>query len=308
MDDGAVGLPVMDDIAEISVETANASPSAGRDPIQVKLVTKSGTNQFRGSAWEYFQNDALNAYYAFANKKQNKPHLRFNQFGGNAGGPILHNRMFFFGSFQASLSPNATVYNEFAPLATNYDGNFPTGVVVKDPLTGLPFPNGPAGGSSIPADRINPASKFLIQFLPVGVPGGPSGSIYQAQAPVLNKTYQSSLRLDYFINRKQRIYVRNIALQNRNTSSSYLPFFLYNNSLDQDTLGVNYTYTITPNLLLTATAGFIQTANWFSSPNVGRTNYSEEAGIQGIPTQGRECCIGLPSICPAIQEYRFLSG
>ncbi|MBS1814622.1 MAG: carboxypeptidase regulatory-like domain-containing protein [Acidobacteria bacterium] len=297
MDNGAIGVPIMDDIAEMTVEPSSASADAGRNPMQVKLVTKSGTNHLHGSVWEYFKNDALNAVYAFANKSQGKPKLRFNQFGGNLGGPILRNRAFYYGSFQATLNPSTNVYHVLAPSASTYQGNFPAGTKVKDPQTGLPFPNGPGGGPTIPANRINPASAYLAQFLPTANAGG----YFDAQAPQQYKAYQSSLRLDYFLTPKQRIYARDIAFQSRNQTTAWLPSIVTLNNLDQNTIAVNYTYTITPRLLLTATAGFLQTANWFSSPEVGRTNYSDQAGIQGIDSAGRECCIGMPTL--AITGY-----
>ena len=72
------------------------------------LVTKSGANTFHGSVWEYFRNDALDANQYFLNRPGLdpntgggfKPPLRFNQFGGTIGGPIIKDKLFFFGSYQ----------------------------------------------------------------------------------------------------------------------------------------------------------------------------------------------------------------
>jgi hypothetical protein len=166
---------------------------------------------------------------------------------------------------------------------------------IKDPATGQPFPN-----NVIPSDRINPASQYLAQFLPVAnTIGGPYGSLFRALAGNLNTTYQSTLRLDQNINQKQRIYVRAVSLQNRMESPGYLPSVQSDNSLDQASFGVTYNYQITSKLSLTATAGYTQTANWFSSPQIGQHNYAAQAGIQGIPTQGATCCIGFPDIVMA---------
>lgn len=291
LDYGAITTPVIDDIAAMKVTTADGSAQTGHDPIQVQLVTKSGANEFHGTLWEYFQNDALNAQQRFAIRK---PRLRYNQFGGNLGGPVAKDRTFFFGSFQAVVEPSQTVYNEFAPLAKRVQGDFsgyPAGSI-KDPETGIPFPD-----NIIPPDRINPASKILSQFIPVAnTIGGPYGSLFRAVANNSYKSYQSTFRLDQNINTKQRIYVRAVANQNRVQSPGYLPSVLYNNSLDQASFGVNYNYQISPAYLLTVTAGYTQSGNWFSSPQVGQTNWAEKAGIQGIPTVGATCCIGFPDL------------
>ena len=294
MDYGAIAIPVIDDVAGMKVSTADGSAMSGHDPMQVDVITKSGSNDFHGVAWEFFQNDDLNAIQRFAVAK---PRVRFNQFGGNLGGPIVKDHTFFFGSFQSTINPGQTVFNEFAPLAKRLQGDFSgyPANSIKDPTTGQPFPD-----NIIPPDRINPASSYLAQFLPVAnTVGGPYGSLFRALASDSNNTYQSTLRLDHNINQKQRIYMRAVSLQNRAESPGYLPTVQYNNSLDQSSFGANYNYQITPALSLTATAGYTQTANWFSSPQVGHTNYAAQAGLQGIPTDGATCCIGFPDIVMA---------
>src|SRR6185312_11443513 len=84
MDEGGMAIPNVDAIAEFSVETNSFSAESGRDPVQVILVTKSGSNAFHGAAWEFLQNDVLNARNTFA---LTVPKLRRNQYGFAAGGP-----------------------------------------------------------------------------------------------------------------------------------------------------------------------------------------------------------------------------
>jgi hypothetical protein len=66
----------------------------------INLITRGGTNQFHGSLFENWQNDILNSRYALLAPTQSKPPVRFNQFGGSFGGPILKDRLFFFGVFE----------------------------------------------------------------------------------------------------------------------------------------------------------------------------------------------------------------
>lgn len=285
MDEGAMTMPIVDDIAEMNVQTSSFSAEYGRDPIQVTLVTKSGTNDFHGSAWEYFKNDALNARNAFA---LTTPRLRFNQFGGNIGGPIKRDKTFFFGSFQATLNPGQTLYNSVAATSAMLNGDLSSiKTPIKDPLTGEPF-----AGNIIPASRINPSSNFFVPYLPQAN----SGNLFRALAANFVNTYEDTVRLDHYLTSAQRIYVRWVRDNFRAQTPQYLPSYIYNNNTDQDNVGVNYTWTIRPNMLLTATAGYIRSDNSFTSPEIGKTNYAEKAGIQGIPTAGRENNIGLPAI------------
>lgn len=89
----------IDDVAEVNVSTAaSSSNNTGEGAVQVNLVSQRGTNQFHGGAWEYFRNDALNSNYYFNNLAGSpRPKMRYNQYGFKLGGPILKNKLFFFG-------------------------------------------------------------------------------------------------------------------------------------------------------------------------------------------------------------------
>jgi len=103
---GPVNQPIQDTVQEFQVVTLNNSSEFSNSAGAItSLVTKSGTNQLHGSAWEYFRNDALDANPFFANDDPdpaNRPRtpLHLNQFGGTGGGPIMKNKPFFFGAYQ----------------------------------------------------------------------------------------------------------------------------------------------------------------------------------------------------------------
>ena len=103
---GPVNQPIQDTVQEIQVVTLNNVAELGNSAGAItSLATKSGSNQLRGSAWEYFRNDALDANYFFANHdpilaNRKKAPLRLNQFGATIGGPIIKDKLFFFGAFQ----------------------------------------------------------------------------------------------------------------------------------------------------------------------------------------------------------------
>ena len=136
-DEGGTAVPNVDAIEEFNVQPLNAGASAGRDPSQVLVVTKSGTNAFHGTAFEFDQNDIFNAYNAFADKTQPKPRVRYNLFGGTLGGPIIKNKTFFFGSFQGIVIRNAQLLNEPAVPTAFESGDFSSlSTPIIDPTTG----------------------------------------------------------------------------------------------------------------------------------------------------------------------------
>src|SRR5437660_11487273 len=99
---GAINTPIQDSVEEFQQLQLNMSAQYGNSAGgSVNLVTKSGTNAWHGSAWEYIRNDALDANDFFLNQTATKrPPLRFNQFGATIGGPIVKDKLFFFLSLQ----------------------------------------------------------------------------------------------------------------------------------------------------------------------------------------------------------------
>ena len=287
MDQGAMAIPNVDAIAEMSVSSNSFSAEYGRDPMQVLLVTKSGGNQFHGSAWEFFQNDALNARNTFA---RTVPRLRFNQFGGSVGGPIIRNKTFFYVNLQRLLNPNATVFNQQNTLATPamLSGNLSAlSRQIIDPTTNQPF-----AGNVIPQNRISSASKFLSSYLL----SSPTGSLVQ-NVSVQHDVWDGTMRIDHEITSKQRIYGRWTTQNYHDTSVGYEPSAIQSTDLRQYNAGINYNYALTPSILLTVSGGFVRSNFLSTAPGLtGVDNLTDKAGIQGFPTAGRENFIGLPNV------------
>ncbi len=163
---GAINLPIPfpDALQEFSVQT-NAIPASygGRAGGVVNIVTKSGTNAYHGDLFEFLRNGAVNAVNYFASSVDQ---LKRNQFGGTLGGPVLHNRLFFFGGYQGTIIHTAPpTTTSFVPTAQELQGNFsgcgtvPT--VIIDPTNGKPFPN-----KQIPVSRFSPQALNLLKYIP----------------------------------------------------------------------------------------------------------------------------------------------
>lgn len=288
MDGGGTAIPNVDAVAEFNVQTTNFSAASGNNPMQVLVVTKSGTNEFHGSAWGFLQNDIFNARNTFA---VNKNRVRYNQFGGTVGGPVIKNKTFFFGSFQGTVTRNATVYNSRAVTPAMKNGDFSAlSTPIIDPVTKQQFP-----GNIIPQDRISAASKY---FLPYILEANSSDGFFRTNASSKNDTWEGTLRVDHQLTDAQRIYGRYVTVRQPQTRLAYNPIPSLNgdNEVTQHSIGLNYTWTISPSTLLTASGGMMRTKEAYTNPALGKQNDAELAGIQGIPTAGREDWVGPPDI------------
>ena len=166
-------LPV-DAMQEFKVITNNYAAEFGHSTGGVvAMSTRSGTSEFRGSAFESLQNDALNARNFFA---PTKPPMRLNQFGGTLGGPLKRGTTFFFGSWERTRQLTSEPVVSTVPTLLNRAGDFSdlrtnTGspIAVYDPATRQPFP-----GNVIPRDRIDPVALAALQYFPLPNRGGTS--------------------------------------------------------------------------------------------------------------------------------------
>src|SRR5213078_698597 len=122
-DNGYMSMPFPDALQEFKVETGATSAQSGvKSSGTVSLVTKSGTNQFHGDAFEFVRNGKFNARNAFALARDT---IKRNQFGGTLGGPVIQNKLFFFGAYQATRIRQAPLDTlAFVPTAAMLAGDF----------------------------------------------------------------------------------------------------------------------------------------------------------------------------------------
>lgn len=166
--------PSVDAIDEFKVVTSPYAAEYGWSPGAAIIVsTKSGSNAIHGTVYDFFRNDKLDANNFFAERaRQPKPSNRQNQFGGNLGGPIARNRAFFFGDFEATRIRQGVLRT--GRILTNDERRGVFAVSIRDPLTGLPFPN-----NTIPAERIDPIAARIVSMLPAPNAAGNNNIIRQ---------------------------------------------------------------------------------------------------------------------------------
>lgn len=142
-------------IREFRVETNNYSAEFGRNyGGQINAVSKSGANQFHGSAYEFLRNDNLDARNFFDREPIGKPEFKRNQFGGTIGGPIKKDKTFFFFGYEALRERLGKTLNSAVPDANARNGVLPSGTVTVSPaikpyLDLYPLPNGPSIGGGL---------------------------------------------------------------------------------------------------------------------------------------------------------------
>jgi outer membrane receptor protein involved in Fe transport len=287
VDETGIGIPNVDAISEFSVETSNFSAEYGRNPLEVNIATKSGSNDFHGTLWEFYRNQAFDARNADA---LTKPKLLRNQFGFTLGGPILKDRTHFFSSYEGTRIREERIYDSTVVTPAMLKGDFSALTkTIKDPQTGKPFP-----GNIIPDQRISNASKFFFPY--ILLPNSPDGR-FKGLTPIPNDTDQFVLRIDHQLTSKQRVYGRWIPTFNKSEQSIYKPGIFGHVNIKQHTAGVNYVYAITPNMVFTGGVSYLRVFFTRNTPDlVGKENLTEEAGINGFPTAGREGAVGLPTV------------
>jgi outer membrane receptor protein involved in Fe transport len=191
---GFVLRPPPDAIQEFKILTHSYGAEYGRNAGSVvNVVTKSGTNEWHGGAWEFNRSDALQARNFFAPTTQPKPKLKQNQFGAALGGPLATNKLFAFAYYEGyrNISGTTTTLAVLSPEQRRGDFSAST-TPIRDPRTGQPFP-----GNIIPSARLDPvAVKLLSDFVPLP---NVAGNRYTASPNVEDDRNQAGLRLDYHL-------------------------------------------------------------------------------------------------------------
>jgi hypothetical protein len=202
----------VDAIQEFKLQTNGYSAEFGRSGgAVVNAIVKSGSNSFHGDVFEFFRNAALDARDYFEDPTQKKASFKQNQFGGTLGGPVIRNKLFVFGDYQATRIRNPLNWVSKVPLPAERTGDFsaPYEPIIVDPNTGLPFP-----GNVIPANRIDPISQAFMKLYPnpnqaVEAPNPPNvGNNFIISPNESDTIDQGDGRIDYVASEKDRVFLR----------------------------------------------------------------------------------------------------
>jgi hypothetical protein len=245
-----------DAVQEFSVQTSVATAEFGRGSGgQVSVVTKSGTNQFHGSLFEYLRNSNFDATDFFINKnKGTKTPLHRNQFGGTVGGPIKKNKTFFFASYeefrQVAPTPSSTIVPTAAQRA-----------MVTDPI-----------------------SAALLKFWPMPNTSGTVNYITNVGSTVFD--YTGLIKIDHNFSDRDHLSARFADYQGNTFTPGALPLEGGNGNVPVSRNGVlTETHTFTPTLLNEFRAGYSRNQTFITVQDIG-LNAASIFQVNGVPLPG----------------------
>ncbi|MBI4485552.1 MAG: TonB-dependent receptor [Acidobacteria bacterium] len=202
-------VPFPDALQEFRVETSALPARYGNHAAAiVSLVTKSGSNEYHGSLFEFVRNGAFNARNAFALSKDS---LKRNQFGGALGGPIVANRIFFFGGYQGTvIRTDPSTLQAFVPTTAMLRGDFtaaasPACNSGRQITLGAPFVN-----NQVDPSRFDPVALRYLEYIPVST--DPCGR-YQYGYPTPSTDHQYLGKVDYQLNARHSMFVRHMDIR-----------------------------------------------------------------------------------------------
>ncbi len=303
---GLVGVkPSVEGIEEIKILTNNYTAEVGRAAgAVVNIITKSGTNDFHGSAFEYVRNDMFDSRYFFA-KTGSKPEFRLNQFGGSIGGPIFKNKTFFFGDAEAYRKIKA--YTSLYTVPTAFEmanvGNF------SDRC-------GTAPGCVIPSAAINSIGRNFFNLYPATgqIPGLFSNN-YQGTVKDTQDLITVDARLDHHFTPNDALFVRYaynpvqtydpspFPAVNGIQSGGSLNGISGHNNMTLQNGQIEYSHIFKPTLLMELRAGYTRFDQSTSPLNYGK-NIPQSWGMNNVNLPSLPGTSGLTLVYPT--GYSFL--
>ncbi len=292
----AVYIPPAETVQEVNISTNNFDPEQGMTGgAAITVITKSGSNQFHGVAFEYHEDQALRARQFFetpsVSPKKGKGIL--NDFGGTFGGPIKKDKLFFFGSYNGTYErDNRSTGLVTVPTAALAAGDFTgTGTVIYDPHTGNPDGTGRtpfANQAAIPIDPI--AAKIIALIPPPNVSGaGNIDNYFKSATQSLNRNNFDG-KVDWIRTTKHSLFAKYSAMKSVFHGEPSLGKAIGDCACDGglgdfhsfvQLVTVGHTLTLSPNLVVDGNIGFTRMSEYGQTPDFGTNIGSDVLGLPG---------------------------
>ncbi len=281
--------PSVDDVQEVNInQTSYDAEFGGKSGGIINVITKSGTNGFHGSVFEFVRNDIFDAENFFVKPTQSKPPFKQNQFGGSISGPIQRDKTFFFADYEGERVRKSLTDTFTVPTAAEASGNFTgSGITVNNPSTGTPFPN-----DTIPV--IDPVAQALLAKVSQGLPGGfPAIIAPNATASATDLSTiginQYDARIDHTFDSSDSVFVRGSIFDDNEfdpfglgaLNETLLPGFGYDLRTHTDNLSATWTHIFSTSWINEVRFGWMWVGGGQISPNAG-TNFAAHTGLQGV--------------------------
>ena len=278
--------PSPDALAEFRVITSDFSAEYGRvGGGVVSAALRSGTNQFHATLYEFLRNTDLNAIgYVFGARPSTfvKPTLHRNQFGVTIGGPIIKDKLFFFGDYEGYRQKQGYLNFYSVPSTNDRLGILP--VTVVNPLTGVVYP----ANTQIPVSQINPFAAAALAGLAAPINGSRSNNLEET-IPLKDYSDKYDAKLDYQIKSSMTAFLRFSQRKDINFFGPADPGpaggdangFIH---AIQQQAAAGYTWTVSSSSLLEARFGFSHVLGGKMPPYLGGPDIAAEYGIKGLPS------------------------
>ena len=241
----------------------------------ITVITKSGTNEFHGSGWEFHNNQHLRARNFFMPPGSDKPRDTLNMFGATLGGPIRKNRLFFFGGYEGTRQRTGGSGRFTVPTDDQRAGDFSSYVasgglgVIYDPATGSPDGAGrqPFSGNRIPDSRISPIARTILGFVPGPNLAGTAGNYFAAATGIFDRD-NYDVKINWNRNDKHTIWGKYSILDANVTGVGAFGQLIGPSVVNDPGTGhtfvqvptIGHTYVFSPRLLLDQNFGFTRMA------------------------------------------------
>ena len=271
----------LDSLQEFKVQVNFMDASYGHGAASIELVTKSGTNQFHGVAYDFDRNRAFNAGQFFR-PRTGPPRFTYNQFGGNLGGPVIRDKTFFFVNYEGRRASTGDILQGLIPTQQMLAGDFSgSGKTIKDPFnSGAPFP-----GNVVPSTRWDPVAQKLLQYFPTPNVQRP-GANFIATPSDLERRDQLTIRIDHHFNQTQSLFARYSYANDDLGNAAYIKGLGVIRPDRTHFLVFGFTDVLTPNVVSETRASF--TKAFLARQSDGdrdTTNYAAEAGLHNLAAQ-----------------------
>lgn len=283
--------PSVDAIQEFKISTSTYSAEYGTGSAgQVNIVTRSGSNQFHGTLYDYLRNRDLDARNYFDGSE--KPQFIRNQFGGGLGGPVIRNSTFFYANYEGLQQNQGLTQLGTVPTLAVRGGDLSSVGGANDPFTGLPFPNG-----IIPTSRISPYAADVLALFPQPNLPGSSGN-YLSNPIGTDRQNEGSVRLDRQLSDSSQVtlrytYGRQDLFEPFAENQTELPGFGdYVFDRGHNAL-INYEKTFSPRTMNSVIVGFDRTIRQVFTQNY-QVDVNQLWGVNYLPTVPRD--FGYPGI------------
>jgi hypothetical protein len=281
-------FPSVDAIQEFKLETNAYSAEFGRFAAQVNATTRSGSNQFHGSAYHFLRNDALDAANFFDNfAGRPKAPLRYNQFGVTQGGRIFRNRTFFFASYEGTRIRRSRTAQLSIPSAEQRNGDFSRAGFrnnrpIFDPATTTGTTRQPFAGNRIPASRLTDFAKALLPLYPLPSSDTATGNNYFATLSDLSDNNQILTRLDHRLGDKNTFFFRYSLFDGLETAKSPIDFGGSSNDVRTQNMAFNYVRAFRPDTLYELRLGYNRPSYLILQDGAFEKDYATQLGLRNL--------------------------